>query len=160
MKLVSSDRKRRGMALDAIRDFMNTAPVGRMATVSPDGTPYVVPLHFAFEGNRIYAHCAPEGKKLDNLRSNSAVCFEADEVIDVKIVHDKPCASDTYYRSVIATGKAAIVQDPGRKLDILQALMDKYSQGRKYGEMTPEAIAKTCLIEIVVEEISGKAWLP
>ncbi|CAJ35865.1 pyridoxamine 5'-phosphate oxidase family protein [Methanocella arvoryzae] len=160
MKLVSSDRKRRGMSLDAITDFLNSAPVGRMATINPDGTPYVLPLHFAFEDDRIYVHCALEGKKLDNLRRNPAVCFEADEVLDVQIVSEKPCASGTYYRSVIANGQAAIVDDPARKRHILQVLMDKYAWGRKRGEMSDEAIDETCVVEIMVEEISGKARLP
>ena len=160
MKLVSSDRKRRGMSLDAITDFLNSASVGRMATINPNGTPYVLPLHFAFEGDRIYVHCALEGKKLDNLRRNPAVCFEADEAIDITIVSDKPCASGTYYRSVIANGNAAIVEDPVRKKHILQVFMDKYAEGRKYGEMPAEAIEETCVVEIIVEEISGKARLP
>lgn len=160
MKLVSSDRKHRGMSLDAITDFLNSASVGRMATINPDGTPYVLPLHFAFEGDRIYVHCALEGKKLDNLRRNPTVCFEADEVIDMTLFSDKPCASGTYYRSVVANGKAAIVEDSGRKKHILQVLMDKYAKGQKYGDMSAEAIEETCVVEIVVEEISGKALLP
>lgn len=160
MKLVSSDRKRRGMTLDTIRDFLDSTPVGRMATINSDGTPYVLPLHFAFEEDRIYVHCALEGKKLDNLRRNPVVCFEADEVIDLQIIPEKPCASGTFYRSVIANGKAAIVSDHDRKKHILQVLMDKYSKGQKYREITVEAIEETCVIEIIVEEISGKARLP
>lgn len=160
MKLVSCDRKRRGMSLDAIRDFLGKASVGRFATVSPDGSPYVLPVHFVFEGDRIYLHFAREGKKLDHLRANPSVCFEADEVIRLQIVPDKPCSSGTFYRSVIAVGKAAIVEDPARKLHALQALTDKYAEGRKTNPLSPEAVEKTCVVEIVVDEISGKARLP
>ncbi len=48
MKITKTDRKSRGMDLEAITALMNKAPVGRFATVSPDGVPYVVPVNFAF----------------------------------------------------------------------------------------------------------------
>ncbi len=160
MKFVSCDLKRRGITPDATRELMARAVVGRMATVNPDGTPYIVPLNFVLVDDRIYVHCAKEGKKLDNIRSNPAVCFEVDEVIELKIVPEKPCKSDTYYRSVIAVGKATVVEDPGKKTDALYALMDKYSEGRAIGEMPADIVEKTCIVEIVIEEISGKALLP
>jgi nitroimidazol reductase NimA-like FMN-containing flavoprotein (pyridoxamine 5'-phosphate oxidase superfamily) len=52
MKVTKTDRKSRSMDLDAIADLLDRAPVGRVATVSTDGTPYVVPVNFAFEGDR------------------------------------------------------------------------------------------------------------
>ena len=76
MKITKTDRKNRGMDLDAITDLLNRAPVGRVATVSTDGTPYVVPVNFAFEGDRIYFHCALEGMKLDYISANPKVGFE------------------------------------------------------------------------------------
>ena len=148
------------MTPDAIKELMGKAVVGRMATVNPDGTPYIVPLNFVFVDDRIFVHCAMDGKKLANIRSNSAVCFEVDEVIDLHIVPERPCKSDTYYRSVIARGNAAVFADPGKKFDALYALMDKYSEGRAIGEMPADVVEKTCVIEIVIEEISGKALLP
>ena len=160
MKFVSCDLKHRGMMPDAIRELMGRAVVGRMATINPDGTPYIVPLNFVLVDDRIFLHCGMEGKKLENIRSNPAVCFEVDEVIELSIVPEKPCKSDTYYRSVIASGKAAVVEDPGKKTNALYALMDKYSGGRAIGEMPMEVVEKTSVIEIVIEEISGKALYP
>jgi nitroimidazol reductase NimA-like FMN-containing flavoprotein (pyridoxamine 5'-phosphate oxidase superfamily) len=40
--------------------------------------PYIVPLCFGYDGETLYFHSAPEGKKLDILRNNSRVCFEFD----------------------------------------------------------------------------------
>lgn len=44
--------------------------------------PYVVPLSFGWEsvGGKllIYFHCAKEGKKVDLIAKNNAVCLEAD----------------------------------------------------------------------------------
>lgn len=45
--------------------------IGRLATVDPEGYPYITPLNFVFHEGCVYFHCAPEGEKLDNLQSGS-----------------------------------------------------------------------------------------
>ncbi|MGA9141775.1 MAG: pyridoxamine 5'-phosphate oxidase family protein [Methanocella sp.] len=159
MKVTKSDRKSRGMDIDAITVLLNKAPVGRMAAISPDCTPYIVPINFAFEGDRIYFHCALEGMKLDYIRANPKVGFEADELLDLYTTPGKPCSCGAYYRSVIARGKAAIVTDREKKLHALWLLVDKYV-GKRDGEMPTDIVDKTCVVEIVIDEISGKAHLP
>jgi nitroimidazol reductase NimA-like FMN-containing flavoprotein (pyridoxamine 5'-phosphate oxidase superfamily) len=159
MKVTKADRKGRGMDLDAITDLLNKAPVGRLATISPDGTPYVLPVNFAFEGDRIYIHCALEGMKLDNIRANAKVGFETDELIELYSSKEKPCNCGCYYRSVVARGKAAIVDDREKKVHALLLLVEKYA-GKEHGEMPADIIDKTCVVEIIVDEISGKARIP
>jgi nitroimidazol reductase NimA-like FMN-containing flavoprotein (pyridoxamine 5'-phosphate oxidase superfamily) len=159
MKITKSDRKNRGMDLDAITELLNYAQVGRVATVSTDGTPYVVPVNFAFEGERIYFHCALEGMKLDYIKANPKVGFEADELVELYSSPERPCFCGSYYQGVIARGKAAIVTDREKKMHALWLLVDKYV-GKRYGEMPADIVDRTCVIEIVVDEISGKAHLP
>jgi len=160
MKVISADSKNRGMNLESIRAFMNTATIGRIATIGPDGMPYIVPVYFVLEDDRIYIHCSPEGKKIDHIRANPMVCFEADEEVEHIIVLEKPCKSNTYYRSVIATGKAAIVEDPDQKARILDILTARFSGGMKTGNIPADVVERTCVVEIMVDEISGKALLP
>ena len=157
MKITKSDRKGRGLDLDAITELLNQAPVGRFATVSPDGTPYVVPVNFAFEGDRIYFHCATEGMKLDNLTANPKVCFEADEMTELYVSQDRPCACGCFYKSVIARGKAGIVGDESSRLHALRLLVKKYAPGKENRPMGEDVLKQTIVVEIVVEEISGKA---
>ncbi len=159
MKVTKTDRKSRGMDLDAITGLLNKAPVGRVAAISPDGTPYVVPVNFAFEGDRIYFHCALEGLKLDYIRANPKVGFEADELIEQYASPERPCFCGSYYKGAIARGKAAIVTDREKKLHALWLLVDKYV-GECYGEMPADIVDRTCVVEIVIDEISGKAHLP
>jgi uncharacterized protein len=159
MKITKSDRKNRGLDLEAITELLNRAQVGRVATVSTDGTPYVVPVNFAFEGDRIYFHSALEGMKLDYIKANPKVGFEADELIELYSSPERPCFCGSYYRGVIARGKAAIVTDREKKMHALWLLVDKYV-GKRYGEMPADIVDRTCVVEIVVDEISGKAHLP
>ncbi len=159
MKITKSDRKNRGMDLDAITDLLNRAQVGRVATVSTDGTPYVVPVNFAFEGDRIYFHCALEGMKLDYIKANPKVGFETDELTELYSSPDRPCFCGSYYQGVIARGKAAIVTDREKKMHALWLLVEKYV-GKRYGDMPDDIVGRTCVVEILVDEISGKAHLP
>jgi uncharacterized protein len=160
MKVTKSDRKNRGMDLDAITDLLNRAQVGRVATVSPDGMPYVVPVNFAFEGDRIYFHSALEGTKLDYIRANPKVGFETDEMTELLISADRPCACGCHYRSVIARGKAHIVLDGQRKLHALKLLVKKYASGKENQSLPEDIVARTTVVEIVIDEMSGKAHLP
>ena len=57
-----------------IAKILNNAQVGRLG-LSMNEQPYVVPVNFAFDHERIYFHCADTGMKLDFLRNNTHVCF-------------------------------------------------------------------------------------
>ncbi len=160
MKVVKSDRKNRGMDLDGIVDLLNRVPVGRVGTISPDGRPYVVPVNFAYNDGRIYFHCARKGKRVDNIQANPLVCFETDELLKLYVSAEKPCSSDSFYRSAIAQGRASIVTDKEKMLHALRLLMDRYTGGKKLGDIPDDVLEKTAIVEIVVDEISGKEYLP
>ncbi len=59
-----------GMALARL-DF------GRLACAKDD-QPYVVPIHFAYDGEHVYG-LTTAGRKIDWMRSNPRVCLETDE---------------------------------------------------------------------------------
>ena len=160
MKVAMADRKSRGMDLEGIIDLLRRAPVGRVATISTDGTPYVVPVNFAFEEDSIYFHCALEGMKLDNIGANPKVGFETDELVGIYVSHDRPCACGCHYRSAIARGRAGIVSGREEKLRALRLLADKYAGGKSAGKMSDASIDATCVVRIDISEISGKAHLP
>ena len=44
-----------------------------------DGEPYVVPVHYAYDGSYVYIYTT-EGKKADILRSNPRICLQAEDV--------------------------------------------------------------------------------
>ncbi len=75
------------------------------------GKPYVVPLNFGYRDGKVYMHSAVEGRKLDIIRKNPDVClvFEADTKIQSA---PEACLFTTKYRSVMAWGKASILERP------------------------------------------------
>jgi PPOX class probable F420-dependent enzyme len=72
----------------ALRDRALAAPVGRLATVSRDGRPHVVPICFADDGNTLYSAVDRKPKRsrrprrLDNVRANPYVEVVVDHYED------------------------------------------------------------------------------
>ncbi len=65
-----------------INNLLLSQVVGRIACCSKE-QPYIVPVTYAFDGIYIYGQ-TNEGKKLDILRNNRNVCFEADAMINMQ----------------------------------------------------------------------------
>lgn len=148
------DPRKRPMDEAGIVDLLKRAGVGQLATLGPDGKPYVIPVCFYYEAGRIYFHCALEGRKLDNLVANPDVCFSAYEILGLGVDSDRPCNSWTYFHSVVASGKARIL-DGDEKLRPLRLLSEKFAGG-PVAEMPSDSVGRTCVVEIAIDEISGK----
>lgn len=138
-----------------IEEILRESQVGRLGT-AVDGQPYVVPMNFVYTGGRIILHTHRDGKKVRDIQGNPRVCFEVD---DGEIMEgDDPCSYSWRYRSVIANGTAAVVDDPDEKLKALRLLSDKYAFG-KGGRLDHEKVEKLedlLVIEIRLDEMTGK----
>jgi len=72
----------------SLRNRAEAAPVARLATVDGDGRPHLVPCCFAFDGDVAYSVVdhkpkrSPALRRLDNIRSNPAVCLLVDHYED------------------------------------------------------------------------------
>lgn len=136
-------------------EILRQTDVGRLG-ISIDGVPYVVPMNFCYVEDKIYLHSFRDGMKIKGLQANPKVCFEVDEGEIIK--GDSPCDYSWEYTSVIANGKASIVEDEEERLMGLRLISDKYSPGK--GKMiTPEVMDKNkhvSIIRIDVREMTGK----
>ena len=147
--------------------LLREAPVCRLG-FSGEGTPghpgesasgsfpYVVPLHFAWDGEVLYLHCALEGEKLRRLCRDERVCVEIDELGGV-IPGSRPCGFSSRYRSLIAFGRAQLVQDEAEKRRALTALTVKYA-GPDFAEWEFEARALegVAVLRVRLEQVSVK----
>ncbi|MGD2173935.1 MAG: pyridoxamine 5'-phosphate oxidase family protein [Candidatus Brocadiaceae bacterium] len=141
------------MEKDAIEKVIRSAPVCRLGLA--DGTqPYVVPLCFGYEEETLYFHSAPRGRKLDIIRRNNSVCLQFDA--DVELVRrSEACKWGVRYRSVIAFGKAVVVEDTDEKIHALDLIMHHYS-GREW-EFSPEVVRRTTVVRVDIEHMTGKS---
>jgi len=135
-----------------IEDVIRRAKVCRLG-LCDQGQPYVVPLCFGYENDTLYCHSAPEGRKLDMIRSNPKVCFELD--VDQEFVPGAiACKWSLSYRSVIGFGTAALIEDAAAKRRALDVIMAHYADGPfTYEDQT---IERMVVIQVAVEHMTGK----
>ena len=62
------------------REVLGTLDYAHLA-VAKDNIPYVVPVHFAFDGANRFVYTT-EGKKADIIRVNPEICLQAEDVQD------------------------------------------------------------------------------
>jgi nitroimidazol reductase NimA-like FMN-containing flavoprotein (pyridoxamine 5'-phosphate oxidase superfamily) len=125
---------------------------GVLACLGDDDYPYAVPVSYVYLNNKIYFHSAKSGHKIDAIARNPKVSFS---VVDEDTIVSKEYT--TYFRSVIAFGKARIVEGD-EWLEAFRALVEKYSSDQ-VEEDKHEAIkgcTQACIIAIDIEHITGK----
>lgn len=146
---------RRGKQLLSMEDtaaVMARCTNGVLACLGDEDYPYAVPLSYVYFNDKIYFHSAKAGHKIDAVTKNPKVSFS---VIDEDtIVSEK---YTTYFRSVVAFGKARIVEGD-EWLEAFKAFVEKYSgdqpEEAKHKEIT--GCTHAYLIAIDVEHITGK----
>jgi len=67
-------------------EIINKAQVCRLG-LAMGNTPYVLPVSFGYDGQAIYFHTAPEGRKITFLAANPQVCVEFEHGVEV-VRHD------------------------------------------------------------------------
>jgi nitroimidazol reductase NimA-like FMN-containing flavoprotein (pyridoxamine 5'-phosphate oxidase superfamily) len=144
---------------ETITAILVKSQVGRIATVNRRGFPVIKPVNFLYWNGKIYIHSSTKGEKMGDIQRGSPVCFELDEPIAYVTARETACSANYYYRSLIVKGKAALVREPDKKSKILEKLMEKYQPEGGYGEIPGEILKKTAVIEISIQEITGKERL-
>lgn len=136
-------------ALEILRD----APVAHLGLID-DGEPYVTPMSFVLEGERIFFRTMA-GRKLDALRANPSVCIEASR-------YDEETGD---WASVIVRGVAVETEEESVKTDVISRLFRKYDKviGSPLagGGMRPlEGLPHVLVVEMgeVSGMVSGRGW--
>jgi nitroimidazol reductase NimA-like FMN-containing flavoprotein (pyridoxamine 5'-phosphate oxidase superfamily) len=148
-------RFKQALPLSDCEEILNRGTSGVLAVSGDDGYPYAVPVSYFYDGAKIYFHCAKSGHKLDSIARCDKVSFC---VIDQdKIVPEK---YTTYFRSVIAFGRAHVVEDNEEKRAALRLLAAKYSPAPELAEglrkEVDSQLSAVCIVEISIEHLTGK----
>ena len=137
---------------DEIQAIIDRSLVCRLAMVDGD-TPYIVPLCFGYDGDKLYFHSANTGRKLDILRRNPKVCFEFEVNCRVK-PGENACKWGMSFKSVIGFGKAVFIDDTESKRKALDIILQQYSDGTF--EYPANAIKNIVVIKVEIESMTGK----
>ena len=143
-------------------EFLNSQPVGRIASLDGNGYPQVIPMNFVYYDGVIYMHSHPFGEKLDNIRRSPNVGFEVDQHIcflPSYYFHPTDASqADTLYISVVIKGKAEIVDRIEEKALALNALMEKYQKEGRYEALDANMplVHEVAIIRISPKDMRGK----
>ncbi|OQY26252.1 MAG: hypothetical protein B6I34_00065 [Anaerolineaceae bacterium 4572_32.1] len=135
--------------------ILHECPVGSLATVGPDGAPYVLSVNYVYHEGKIVFHSALKGQKMQNMAREPRVCFEA-HVVERIFCAPRAIDFGTHYRSVIARGRARQITDPPLKMEALMALTAKYAKDRPFEPPTAKEVAATAVVVIEIDEMTGK----
>ena len=144
---------------ETIKALLERSLVGRIAMVNKKGFSVIKSVNFIYSNGKICVHSSTRGEKITNIRQKSHICFELDEPITYMAAQGSSCSTDYYYQSIIVKKKAELVNGRDKKLEILERLMEKYQPEGDRGGIPEGILKKTAVIEIVIEEMTGKEKL-
>jgi nitroimidazol reductase NimA-like FMN-containing flavoprotein (pyridoxamine 5'-phosphate oxidase superfamily) len=151
-------RTDRLMPDDRIHEMLAHGYAGRLGSTGADGWPYVVPLLYVWLNGEIWLHnTGARGHLRANIEHEPRVCFEIDDPGEVFAYGRFECDSSVAYRSVVAFGRARIVEEPPLRTAFFDALMAKYADPNweRPKNFYPR-LREVTIYAITVERMTGK----
>ena len=129
-----------------------------------DGQPFVIPFLFEYSADlapdRVYLHGAHGSRALRHLAAGANVCLEV-TLLDELVYSRSAEMHSANYRSVVCFGRACELLEEATKRAVLERMTRRYFAGRTLGTdyepVTSEYLLTTSVLEVTVEEWSGKA---
>jgi nitroimidazol reductase NimA-like FMN-containing flavoprotein (pyridoxamine 5'-phosphate oxidase superfamily) len=137
----------------AILDGAYVAHVG----VVIDGAPVVMPYACARVGDELVLHGSTRAGILSAVASGAPVCATVTH-LDGLVLARSAFHSSMNYRSVVVHGAARIVEEPGEKLRLLDAFVDRTLPGRRAELRAPTRgeLEATQVVALRLDTVSAK----
>jgi len=116
--------------------------VGRLGCIA-EGAPYVVPVHYFFDGRDIYIHSLP-GKKIEALRANGRACLQVDDIPD-----------SYHWRSAIAYGNYEEISNPQLHEHVLAELFRRVPHLTPVESKMTAGVQQIIVFRLRVDQITG-----
>jgi nitroimidazol reductase NimA-like FMN-containing flavoprotein (pyridoxamine 5'-phosphate oxidase superfamily) len=122
-----------------------------------DGQPYVIPTGYARIGDKLYIHGSAASRMLRSLAEGIEVCVTV-TLIDGLVLARSAFHHSVNYRSVVALGKATVVEDAGEKFAALKAFTEHVIAGRwdEVREPNEMEMKATMVLALPLVEVSAK----
>lgn len=136
------------LSVDEAKMLLSWSAIGHLGCITDDG-PYVVPVNYALDGDRVYVHSMP-GRKIIALRSDPRACLQV-ELID----------SEHQWQSALISGRYHEITDPDERTTALRRLAERFPT------LTPvesgpvhDGQSSVVIFCIRIDEISGVRETP
>ena len=122
-----------------------------------DGQPFVIPTMFARIGDAIYFHGSAASRMLRNVSAGIAVCVTV-TLVDGLVLARSVFNHSMNYRSVVALGKATLVDAGAEKMEALRGFTEKILPGRWNEARRPneKELKATSILRLELNEVSAK----
>ena len=152
-------RQDRGLNRLETEEILANGRFGVLSMNGGDDYAYGVPFSYVYLQNRIYLHCALEGKKLRHIRRDNRVSFCV--VQGAEPIFELPDTFSMKYKSAMVFGKIYEVDNDQEKLQGLIALVEKYFRDDpEYVERgkvkAANSLDKTAVLRIDIDHLTGK----
>lgn len=139
-----------------VYDILDAALLCHIAYVV-DGQPYCTPTSFWREGDHLYWHGSSASRMIRSQSAGIPVCLTVTHM-DAIVLARCGFNHSINYRSVMAYGRAYIVEDEVEKLAAMDRFIDRFFPGRAklLRPATRQEIKATTFIGMAMEQASGK----
>ena len=122
-----------------------------------EGQPFVIPTMYARVGDWLYFHGSAASRMLRGASSGTPVCITV-TLLDGLVLARSVFNHSMNYRSVVALGKAVVIDDAGEKLAALEAFTEKLIPGRWNDARQPneKELKATSILKLPLTEVSAK----
>jgi hypothetical protein len=122
-----------------------------------DEQTFVIPTMFARVDDAIYFHGSAASRMLRGVGAGLNVCLTV-TLVDGLVLARSVFNHSMNYRSVVALGKAAVVDEPGEKLEALHGFTEKILPGRWNDARQPneKELKATSVLRLPLTEVSAK----
>jgi nitroimidazol reductase NimA-like FMN-containing flavoprotein (pyridoxamine 5'-phosphate oxidase superfamily) len=124
---------------------------------STDAQPFVIPTLYARVGDAIYFHGSAASRMLRGAAAGVPVCLTV-TLTDGLVLARSAFNHSMNYRSVVALGKATLVDVPTEKLEALHSFTEKILPGRWQDARQPneKELKATSILKLELTEVSAK----
>ena len=140
-----------------VEKIIADSKVCHVSMIDGEGMPYVLPMNFGYQDDRIYLHSAREGGHIRALRQNPNVCIIFTSNPSLAYQHEEVACS---YRmkgfSLMCRGQVWFEEDFDEKVKALNIIMKQYT-GKAFTYSAP-AIKNVMVWIVEIESLSAKAF--
>lgn len=148
--------KRGSQERELIYSILDEALVAHVGFIS-NNQPFVIPMAYGREGDRLYLHGSPVSRLLKTLERGVDVCFTV-TILDALVVARSLFHHSMNYRSVVLFGKATLLNSEGEKMKALRAFTEHMIPGRWQDARIPSdrKLKGTTVLSMPIDEGSAK----
>jgi predicted FMN-binding regulatory protein PaiB len=142
--------------------FVRGCELGRLVSISPEGSPHIGLYPFVYDGGIIEMHFHRADEQFADLKSRARCLFEIDEVLGTipsYWIHPEDAVKATaYHRTVIFECEAVLSQDPAELAAQQTRLLARYQPEGGFSPVKPQdALYRIAIQHIVSVRLEIKA---